>query len=155
MIPMNAPGRFPQQDAFAAHDEALDAADLCWPVLLNQWIGLAKSAVALGADEQSQALRKLVPDIIMMQAVAFALMDLHRLELPEQKLGCLRAQWLIDRHEEVIRSHWPKDEPLPEKLEELITQARDAYAFACKHISDHECTADQPDHKTQADPSDN
>lgn len=113
-----------------AADDALDARDLSWAVLLNQWVGLARSAVALGADEQSQALRKLVPDIIMLQAVTFALLDLQRLPLAEQQLGCLRAAWLIDRHEQIIRQHWPAGHSLPTQIEELITQARTACAKA-------------------------
>lgn len=116
---------------------------LTWAVLLAQWVDLARSASALGADAQSQTLRKLVPDIIMLQAVWYALTDLKKLEMTEQKLGCLRALWLIERHEEVIRTAWP-DEQVPEVLEELIQDAKTAYEVACQHISDHEGSENAP-----------
>jgi hypothetical protein len=128
-------------------------APLTWAVLLNQWMNLARGAMALGPDQQSQALRKIVPDIIMFQAVWYTLTDITKLEMTEQKLGCLRAQWLIDRHEKQIRDAWP-DPQLPAKLEELIRSAKDALAGACKHISDHEeacrtsCPADDSGHGT-------
>lgn len=130
--------------------EPLHPEQLTWAVLLAQWIDLAKSASALGPDSQSQALRKLVPDIIMLQAVWHALADMSKLELTEQKLGCLRALWLIERHEEIIRSAWPDDE-LPALLQELITDTKAAYEAACKHINDHEdaVNIDCPEPKDQ------
>lgn len=121
---------------------------LTWAVLLTKWVELAKSAAALGPDTQSQTLRKLVPDIIMLQAVWFTLGDLDKLEMTEQKLGCLRALWLIDRHEKIIRDSWP-DEQLPALLLELIDDAKAAYEKACKHVSDHD-TDDQDDAETHA-----
>lgn len=117
--------------------EPLHPEQLTWAVLLAQWVDLARSASALGPDSQSQALRKLVPDIIMLQAVWHALSELPRLEMTEQKLGCLRALWLIERHEAIIHEQWP-DQELPAVLEELIKDAKTAYEAACKHISDHD-----------------
>lgn len=117
---------------------------LTWAVLLAQWVDLAKSASAMGADTQSQTLRKLVPDIIMLQAVCYALTDLHKIEMTEQKLGCLRALWLIERHEEIIRTAWP-DEELPALLEELIRDVKAAYDKACQHISDHDASPKSDD----------
>jgi len=117
--------------------EPLHPQQLTWAVLLSKWVELAQSAAALGPDTQSQALRKLVPDIIMLQAVWHALNELEHLEMTEQKLGCLRALWLIDRHEKVIRDTWPDDQ-LPALLQELIADAKEAYEKACKHVSDHD-----------------
>lgn len=121
--------------------EPLHPEQLTWAILLAQWVDLAKSASTLGPDSQSQAIRNLVPDIIMLQAVWYALTDLSKLEMTEQKLGCLRALWLIERHEAVIRNTWPDDE-LPALLQELIADAKTAYEAACKHIDDHNDAAD-------------
>ena len=84
----------------------------------------------------SQAIKQLVPDIIALQAVWYALDDMHELPADEQELGCLRAQWLIDRHENNIRTSWPKNEPIPASLEELITDAHASYKRACDRLSD-------------------
>jgi hypothetical protein len=108
---------------------------LTWAVLLGQWVDLAKSALALGNDPASAALKKLVPDIIMLQALWHALEDMAELPLEEQKLGCLRAQWLLDKHHQQILATWPSTEPLPQGLQDLIHDASAALDRAQKRLA--------------------
>ncbi len=108
---------------------------LTWAVLLGKWIDLARSALALGGDPASAALKKLVPDIIMLQALWHALEEMTDLPIEEQKLGCLRAQWLLDKHQQQIRQTWPADEPLPPALAELIADAQAALDRAHQRIA--------------------
>jgi hypothetical protein len=108
---------------------------LTWAVLLGKWVDLARSALALGNDPASQALKKLVPDIIMLQALCHALQEMNDLPLDEQQLGCLRAHWLIDKHQAQIHQTWPAEEPLPQALEELIADAAKALQLAQDRIN--------------------
>jgi hypothetical protein len=131
----------PEPDYPPLHPERLT-----WAVLLSRWVELAKSALALGDDPASSALKKLVPDIIMLQALWHALEDMGDLPLSEQKLGCFRAQWLIDKHQQQIHHTWPADLPLHPALGELITDATDALTRAqnrIAHLSDPQSTDSQ------------
>lgn len=130
---MTPPG--PNDPNDPALRDGLHPRRLTWAVLLSKWTELAKASLALGDDPGSQAIKKLVPDIIALQAVWYALDDMHELPAGEQQLGCLRAQWLIDRHEANIRTSWPDDEALPATLEDLIADAHGSYERACKRLS--------------------
>lgn len=108
----------------------LDAGRLTWAVLLGRWTDFARSAVALPEDAAGRRLRASVADLIGLQAVWFALSQMH--ELPadamapaERALGLTRAGVLIDRHEAALRGRFAPD-PLPEQAEELIADARAA-----------------------------
>jgi len=114
--------------------EPLDADRLTWAVLLGRWTDFARSAVALPDDAAGRRLRESVADLIGLQAVWFALSQMH--ELPaevmpreERALGLLRAGVLIDRHEAALRRRFAPD-PLPRQAEELVADAREAHTKA-------------------------
>ena len=100
----------------------LHARHLTWAVLLARWIEFAKSAVALPEDADGQRMRESVADVIMLQAVWFALQHLHELDGDERALGLDRAEVLIDKHERVLTERWGRD--MPAMMRELITDAR-------------------------------
>jgi len=108
--------------------EPLDADKLTWAALLARWVEFARSALALPDDDSGRRLRDTVPDIIMLQAVWFALADLGRLQPEQRALGLDRAEILIDKHTAAIHARWA-NEPLPELLAELIDDARGRLAF--------------------------
>ena len=113
------------------HDppEPLHPERLSWAALLGRWVEFARSAVALPGDEAGRRLRDAVPDIIMLQAVWFALEHLHELDADERALGVDRAGVLIERHGNALRRRWA-DDPLPEQIAEVIEQAEAALAAA-------------------------
>lgn len=104
-------------------DNHLDAHKLTWAVLLGKWVEFARSAVALPDDPQGRRLKVSVPDMIMLQAVWFALHHMDELSASEQALGCDRAAVLIEQHEQRLHDCWSPD-PLPEKVGQLVDDAR-------------------------------
>ena len=120
-------GHAARTDAAASADR-LDVAGLTWQALLGHWVAFARSATALPTDEAGERLRAAVPDLIMLQAVWFALQHLHELPDPaERALGFDRAQILIDRHEAALRDRWAHA-TLPDAVAELCRDARQALA---------------------------
>lgn len=96
---------------------------LTWAVLLGRWVQFARSAAALPDDRESQALRQSVPDVIMLQAVWFALQHLEELPADERALGLDRAKVLIDKHAAALETRW-LGAAMPPPLGELIADAR-------------------------------
>jgi hypothetical protein len=103
------------------------AGKLTWAALLGRWIEFARGAVALPDDDAGRAVRRCVADIIMLQAVWFALSHLDDLDCDERALGLDRAEILIDQHAAAI-AHQFAGLPLPEQLRELIADARQRLA---------------------------
>ena len=106
----------------------LHADRLTWAVLLGRWVDFARGAVGLPGNTEGTRMRESVPDIIMLQAVWFSLQHLHELAPPERALGIARADVLIEKHELELRQRWSKR--LPEKIAELIAEAREKLAAA-------------------------
>jgi len=100
--------------------------NLTWTVLLGRWIEFAKSALALPDDAEGRRLRDSVGDIIMLQAVWFALQNLDELDDAECAVGLDRAQLLIDKHGGVIRNRW-RNREMPGMLCELLADAQRQY----------------------------
>jgi hypothetical protein len=100
----------------------IDAHRLTWAALLGRWIEFAQSAQALPEDEQGQRLKDSVPDIIMLQAVWFALGEVDQLPHDQRSLGLDRAELLIQKHGQALRERWAQ-EGLPQQLAELIDDA--------------------------------
>jgi len=95
---------------------------LTWAALLGRWISFARSAAALPDDRQNQKLRDSISDVIMLQAVWFALHHLNELSDDERALGLDRAEVLIDKHATALRRRWAGD-AMPATMRELITDA--------------------------------
>jgi len=103
--------------------EPLHPEQLTWAALLGQWVSFAKSAVALPADEAGQRMRDSISDVIMLQAVWFALKHLEELGPDERALGIDRAEVLIDQHANALEQRWAGD-TMPATMRELIDDAR-------------------------------
>jgi hypothetical protein len=113
-------------------DSTLRPRQLTWVALLARWVDFAKSALALPNDTVGTALRDSVPDIIMLQAVTSALVELQDLPADERALGCDRAEVLIDRHADSLGRRWGgESQSLPAQLQELIDEARSALGRIC------------------------
>lgn len=109
--------------------DAGTARAVTWAALLGRWMDFARSAVALPTDDAGRRMRDSVPDVIMLQAVWFALRDLGRLPAAERALGLDRAEVLIQRHAATLQRRFT-DTPMPRTMRELIADARDALAAA-------------------------
>lgn len=97
---------------------------LTWAVLLGRWIEFARSAMALPIEGDGLKLRDSVADIIMLQAVWFALTQMDDLDSQERLLGLDRAEVLIDRHAGALAARW--GDAIPPRLVELIADVRAA-----------------------------
>lgn len=107
----------------AQEPSPLPTEHLTWAVLLGRWVDFARSALALPDDESGRRLRDSVPDIIMLQAVWFALQHLGDLDGAEHALGLDRAEVLIVRHSSALRRRFP-GRTMPQTLRQLIADAR-------------------------------
>ncbi|MFW6059194.1 MAG: hypothetical protein ACODAQ_03380 [Phycisphaeraceae bacterium] len=102
---------------------------LTWAVLLGQWVEFAKRAVGLPQDDAGRRMRDSVPDVIMLQAVWFALQHLEELDAEERALGLDRAEVLIEKHTATLRKRWQNVE-MPSELHKLIDDAHAQLAEA-------------------------
>ncbi len=75
-------------------------------------------------------MRASVPDLIMLQAVWFALRDVGALPADERQLGLDRAAILIERHAGALVARF-HDGSMPATITELIADARQALEHAC------------------------
>ena len=107
----------------------LHADQLTWAVLLGRWVDLAQQALGLPNDAAGLKMRASVPDIVMLQAVTFALGELDHVPQSERSVGLDRAALLIQKHSEQLRSRWPEESIHPE-LQQLITDAQQAWQQA-------------------------
>ena len=101
---------------------------LTWAVMLGRWVTFARSAVALPTEGDGGRLRASVADLIMLQAVWFALRQLGELDADERAVGLDRARVLIDRHAGALRERW--GEAMPAMMRELIEDAEGAWGEA-------------------------
>ncbi|MBL4701851.1 MAG: hypothetical protein JKX85_11405 [Phycisphaeraceae bacterium] len=105
----------------------LDVHKITWTALLAQWVAFARSAVALPDDPQGRRIKACVPDLIMLQALWFALQHVDELSPDQRALGFDRAAVLIDRHVQQLTDRW-HPAPLPQRIEQLITDAQQLLA---------------------------
>ena len=148
MLPADDP---PLTDAPPTRDESppadpLPVEQLTWAVLLGRWVEFARSAVALPDDAAGRRWRAVVPDMIQLQAVWFALESWPQLAPQQRALALDRAEVLVDRHHRNILRAWERPaseaggihaadgqdqrelEQLPEALTDLIDDSRAAVA---------------------------
>lgn len=111
----------------------LEPQKITWSVLLGQWVDFARSALALPDNEEGRRLKDSVADIIILQAVWFALQHLNELEPDEKALGLDRAEFLIETHSQQICARWNKSS-MPSTLSEIMDDARRQFeAVATRH----------------------
>lgn len=105
----------------AAVEFALEPTKLTWAVLLGRWIDFARSGVGLPASGEGRRMRDSIADVIILQAVWFALKNLGELAAEEKALGLDRAAVLIEKHESALRQRWGVE--MPPSMRELISDA--------------------------------
>ena len=110
------------------------APTLSWSILLARWTRFAQAALALPEDASGDAWRASVESIIALQAVTFALGDLHLLPVDERALSVDRAGVLIVKHERALTRAWHNQAP-PPSVRELIDDARRALGAARHALS--------------------
>ena len=103
--------------------EPLPVDQLTWASLLGRWVEFARSAVGLPQTTEGNLMRDSVPDIIMLQAVWFALQHLNDLSISEKALGIDRASVLIEKHSNALINRYTTSE-MPELMAELIKDAK-------------------------------
>lgn len=116
-------------------DDPLRTAELTWTALIGYWATFAKATLSLPDDVAGDAMRRSVPDIIMLQAVYMALSNLQELDPAEQALGLDRAAVLIDRHTLRLKTAWQSQEP-PEMVTELIDDVKRMWQSVAKASAD-------------------
>jgi len=98
-----------------------------WAALLGRWVTFARGALAWPNEGEGQLLRESVADLIMLQAVVFALEHLTELDAGERALGLDRAALLIEKHAGALAGRWG-DNTMPPAMRELVGAARDQLA---------------------------
>ncbi|MFW5682111.1 MAG: hypothetical protein ACOC1G_03815 [Phycisphaeraceae bacterium] len=114
-----------RDDPNARPHDGLDVESLTWTAMLAHWVDVARSSLALPTDAEGRRMRDSVPDLIMLQAVWFALQHMEHLDPAERSLGLDRAEVLIDRHAGALERRWA-GQPMPEGCRALVTDARQA-----------------------------
>lgn len=109
--------------------EPLHPEGLTWAVLLGRWVDFARASLVLPDDGEGRRVKASVSDIIMLQAVWFALREVEGLSPEQRALGVDRAGLLIERHAGALRRRWG-DREMPEALTELIAEAESAWTEA-------------------------
>jgi hypothetical protein len=94
-------------------------------------VDLAQSALALPSNAAGLKMRASVPDIVMLQAVTFALGELDHMDPNQRSLGLDRAALLIEKHAQQLQSRWPEGSLHPQ-LHQLITDAQQAWQQAAQ-----------------------
>ncbi|MFA9477068.1 hypothetical protein ACERK3_02050 [Phycisphaerales bacterium AB-hyl4] len=98
---------------------------LTWTTLLGHWVAFARQAVGLPDAGEGRLMRASVGDVIMLQAVWFALQNVDELPADERALGVDRAGVLVQRHGEALEQRW-EGHAMPATMRELIDDARGA-----------------------------
>lgn len=79
-----------------------DDPNTTWPALLAHWLTFAKASIAFPKTPEGDRLRAAVPSIINLQAVTFALAELHLLPVQDRPAAIDKAAHLIDQHARLL-----------------------------------------------------
>jgi len=104
-----------------------------WATLLAKWTAFARASVALPETDEGRAWRESVPPVITLQAVAYALGELERLEPDERSLAVDRARVLVEQAEGTLAGIWGTA-GLPGQVRELVGDARAALTHASEQV---------------------
>lgn len=120
--------------------------DLSWPLLLAKWTEYAKAAVALPSTDEGKRDRDSVPAVIALQAICFALSEIHRLPTDERLLGIERAEYIVRERSAELDRLW-RGHPMPGAMLDLLTDARHAIQHASTLGTEYrvEANATSPD----------
>jgi len=108
--------------------EPVSDPNVTWPALLAHWVSFAKASVALPKTPAGDRLRAAVPGIINLQAVTFALAELHRLPEEDRPAAVDRAGHLVDQQAALLGAMFASDPS--EEINALIGDARAALRAA-------------------------
>ncbi len=106
-----------------------DTTGVTWATLLAGWVQYAQSAVGLPKTEQGQRWRDSVAPTIALHALAMALGEIERVDPEERALAMDRSELGIKEQAATINAIW-RGEPMPESIDELIEDAKDAWEAA-------------------------
>jgi hypothetical protein len=93
-----------------------------WPALLAHWLAFAQASSAFPKNPQGDRLRAAVPSIINLQAVTFALAEVHLLPSADRAPAINKAAHLIDQHSKLLAGLFA--ETPNEEITTLINDAR-------------------------------
>lgn len=92
-----------------------------WPALLAHWLTFAKASIAFPKTPEGDRLRAAVPSIINLQAVTFALAELHLLPAADRPAAIDKAAHIIDQHTRLLTDLFAAT-----PNEEIVTLIQDA-----------------------------
>jgi len=98
--------------------------NITWPALLAHWLSFAQASIAFPKTSEGDRLRAAIPSIINLQAVTFALAEVHLLQPADRPPAIDRAAHLIDQHAGLLAQMFAAD-PNPE-IGTLIADAKAA-----------------------------
>ncbi len=125
----------PDRDPFADSEPSemkddLQPTHLTWAALLAQWMDFAKASVALPKTEEGKRWKQSITPIITLQALTFAMRQLHMLPIEEQAFGRDRAEYMVDQNDTKLKQIWGSNS-LPALLQELIEDVRLSVTNTC------------------------
>ncbi len=100
-----------------------------WASLLAGWVHYAQSAVALPDTQEGQRWKASVAPTIALHANAMALGEIEKVEPEERALAMDKSELSIKEHAAALNQIW-RGEPMPESINELIDDAKDAWEVA-------------------------
>lgn len=101
-----------------------DDPNTTWPALLAHWLTFAKASIAFPKTPEGDRLRAAVPSIINLQAVTFALAELHLLPAADRHAAIDKAAHIIDQHTRLLTDLFAATPN--EEIATLIQDARNA-----------------------------
>lgn len=111
------------------HSEARDAGgrtlavrELAWAALLGRWIEFAKASVALPTDGDGGRWRASIVPFIELQAIVWALGELHEIPAADRAVARDRAEVHVRKASAALDSAW-RGVPMPEAILELLDDA--------------------------------
>lgn len=102
---------------------------LTWAILLAGWTDFAKASVGLPDDGEAGRVKRAVPALIGLQAVACALAEVDQLSPKERAAGLDMGDVLIRQYAGQINEVW-RGEAMPPGVEVLVRDARVALEAA-------------------------
>lgn len=115
----------PSKNDAAARDEGgrtLAVRELAWAALLGRWIDFAKSSVALPTDGDGGRWRASIVPFIELQAIVWALGELHEIPSADRAVARDRAEVQVRKASAALGSAW-RGVPMPEAILELLDDA--------------------------------
>ncbi|MFT3684511.1 MAG: hypothetical protein QM783_06205 [Phycisphaerales bacterium] len=97
-----------------------------WPALLAHWLAFAQASSAFPKNPQGDRLRAAVPSIINLQAVTFALAEVHLLPPADRAPAVDKAAHLVEQHARLLNGLFTQDPN--DEITTLINDARSILA---------------------------